>query len=82
MMFCAKFGLNWLGGSGEEVVNVFSLCSYYLPLTKGMVLHFNKLNRLHLEMLYVKNDGTWLSDSEVVDMWKNVDGRLDRQIDR
>ena len=31
------------GGSREKVVNVLSLCSYYLLLTKCMVLHWNKL---------------------------------------
>ena len=44
---CAKFGLNWLSGSGEEdffnFVNVFSLFRNYLPLEKGGALHLNKL---------------------------------------
>ena len=30
-------------------------------------------------MIYVKNDGTWLGDSEEVDMWKDMNGYLDRQ---
>ena len=46
-MLCAKFGWNWLSGSGEEdflyFVNVFSLFCNYLPLEKGRVLHLNKL---------------------------------------
>ena len=46
-MLCAKFGWNWLSGSGEEdffnVVNVFSLFNNYLPLEKGGALHLNKL---------------------------------------
>ena len=44
-MLCAKFGWNWLSGSGEEefliFVNVFSLFRYYLPLKKGVVLQLN-----------------------------------------
>ena len=44
-MFCAKFVCNWPGGFGEEVSNVFALCSYYmyLTLTKGIALHLNKI---------------------------------------
>ena len=45
-MLCAKFGWNWLSGSGEEdffnFVNVFSLFLYYLPLERGGNLHLNK----------------------------------------
>ena len=65
--------------------NIFSLCSYYLYLTKDMALHLNKLNRLHLRILYVKYSGTWLGDSEEVNMWNyactRMYGPLDRQID-
>ena len=32
-------------------------------------------------MLYVKYGGTWLSDYEEVNMWKDMDGHFDRQID-
>ena len=43
----AKFGRNWLSGSGEEeflnFVNVYSPFRYYLPLEKGGGLHLNKL---------------------------------------
>ena len=46
-MLCAKFGWNWLSGSGEEdflyFVNVFSVFCNYLPLEKGRILHLNKL---------------------------------------
>ena len=31
------------------------------------------LNRLHLGMMYVKHSGTWLVDSEEVNMWKDMD---------
>ena len=79
-MFCSKFGWNWPCGSGEEVVNVFSLCSYYLPLTKDMALHLNKLELS--SMLYVKYGGTSLGDSEEVNMCNDMDGHLDRQTDR
>ena len=78
-MFCAKFGWNWPSSSGEEVVNVFLLCSYYLPLTKGTALHLNKIESSL--MLYVKFGGTWLGDSEDVNMCKDMDGHwTDRQI--
>ena len=44
-MLCAKFGWNWLRGSGEENFFNFvnSLFCNYLPLQKGGVLHLNKL---------------------------------------
>ena len=46
-MLCAKFGWNWLNGSGEEdffnFVNVFSLFLNYLLLEKDGPLHLNKL---------------------------------------
>ena len=46
-MLCAKIGLNWLNGYGEEdfliFVNVFSLFCNYLPLEKGRDLYLNKL---------------------------------------
>ena len=34
---------NWSDGSGEEVVNILSLCCYYLPVAKDMALQLNKL---------------------------------------
>ena len=47
MMLWAKFGCNWLSGSGEEDFfnfdNVFSLFRNYLPLEKGGALHLKKL---------------------------------------
>ena len=46
-ILCAKFGWNWLNGSGEEIffnfVNVFSLFCNCLPLKKGGALHLHKL---------------------------------------
>ena len=46
-MLCAKFGWNWLSGSGEEnlknFVNDFLLFRNYLPLEIGVALHVNKL---------------------------------------
>ena len=45
-MLCAKFGWNWLSGSGEDFlnfVNVFSLFRNNLPLRKGGALHLNNL---------------------------------------
>ena len=41
-MLCAKFGWNWLSGSGEEDFK-FSLFRNYLPLEKGGAPHLNKL---------------------------------------
>ena len=50
LMLCAKFGWNWLSGSGEEDFLIssmfFSTISYicnYPPLEKGGALHLNKL---------------------------------------
>ena len=47
-MLCAKFGWNWLSGSGEEdffnFVNELSLFRNYLPLEKGRALYLNKLD--------------------------------------
>ena len=44
---CAKFGWNWLSGSGEEdffnFVNIFLLFRNYLPFKKGRNLHLTKL---------------------------------------
>ena len=78
-MFCAKFGWNWPSGSGEEVVNVFSQCIYYLSLTKGMALHLNKLESS--SMLYVRYGGTWLISVKIwMDTW--TDGQTDRQTAR
>ena len=79
-MCCAKFGWSWPSGSGEEVVIVFSLFSYYLPMTKGIALHLNKLESS--SMFYLKYGGTWFSDSEEVNMCKDMDGHLDRQTNR
>ena len=46
-MLCAKFGWNWLSGSGEEeffnFVDVFSLFRNYLPLEKGGGLYLDNL---------------------------------------
>ena len=47
-MLCAKFGWNWLSGSGEEdffkkFFKVFSLVRNYLPLEKRGARHMNKL---------------------------------------
>ena len=114
----------------SEVVKIFSICCYYLPLQKGQgplfqrnlipwtqgcsvpslveicpvvlkkksSMYFNyaaiillwqrtwsfiwtNLNHLHLGILYIKYDRTWLGYSEEANMWKDMDGYLDRQID-
>ena len=75
------FKQNWLKLSRmfwEEVVNVFSLCSYCLPLIKGMPLHLHKLELLsHRNALFQ----VWwlLRDSKEVIIWKDMGGHLDRQ---
>ena len=42
-MLCAKFGWNWLSGSGEVDFWISSMYfRNYLPLEKGVALHLNK----------------------------------------
>ena len=57
-MPCAKFGWNWLSGSGEvflsNFVNVFSLFGYHFPLEKPLALHWTRLNFLYHRMLCAK----------------------------
>ena len=45
----------------------------------GMTLHLNKLGSS--SMLYVKYGGTWIGDSEEINICKDMDGHLDRQTD-
>ena len=46
-MLCAKFGWNWLSGSGEEDFLILSMYFHYFviisPWKKGGALHLNKL---------------------------------------
>ena len=43
---------------------------------------WTNFNHLYLGMRYVKYGKTWLGDFEEVNVWKDMDGHLDRQIDR
>ena len=76
-----QFGWNWRGGSGEEVVNVFSFFTIISLWQWAWHLIWTNFNHLYLGMLYVKYGGTWLGDSEGVNMWKDIDRHLDRQTD-
>ena len=42
-ILCAKFYWNWPSDSWVEVLNVISLCGYYLPLIECMALKLNKI---------------------------------------
>ena len=67
-MLCARFSLNWSSVSGEdfELVNMFSLSSYYL-LDKGFntswPFKFTNLNLLHPRILCAKFGWNWPSGS-------------------
>ena len=70
-ILCAKFGWNWLSGSGEEDFLILSLffpyfCNY-LPWEKGGALHLNKLESLHPRILCAKLGRNWPSGSGEVD---------------
>ena len=87
-MLFAKFGWNWLSGSGEDFfnfVNVFSLSRNSLPLEKGGGLHLKKnLHSLHPRMLCAKLCWNWPSgfggeDENVKSLQKERDRRTDRQ---
>ena len=73
-MLCAKFGWNWLSGSGEEDFLISSMfffaISYicnYLPLEKSGALHLNKLESLFPRMLCAKFGWNWPSGSREED---------------
>ena len=57
---------------------------YYLPLEKGVVLHWSNLNLLHSEMLCGKFGWNSLSGSgeEVENVKRQTDGWTDRQTDK
>ena len=84
-MHCAKFGWNWLSGSGEEdffnFVNVFSLFRNYLPLEKGRAL-FKKKTWINFTQEFGWNGPMVLEKK--MKMWKvyrGTDARTDRQTD-
>ena len=53
--------------------------SMYFQYAAFIALNLNKLELSSLGMFYVKYGGTWLGDSEEVNMWKYMEGHLDRQ---
>ena len=66
-MLCAKFGWNWLSGSGEVdflILSIyFSLFRNYLPLEKGRAILLNSLNPLHPRTYFAKFGWNWPSGS-------------------
>ena len=73
-MLCAKFGWNWLSGSGEEdFLNfdyVFSLFHNYLPLAGPFI--WTNLNPLQLGIHCAKFGWNWLSGSGEEDFFNFV----------
>ena len=64
-MLCTKFGWNRPSGSCEEdffnLVNVFSLFPYYLPLEKGRAFHLKNLKSLQPKIFCAKFGWNWPS---------------------
>ena len=88
-MLCAKFGWNWLSGSGEEDFLILSMYFHFFviisPWKRTGPFIWTNLNPLHPRMLCAKFGWNWPSGSRVED--ENVkslqtDGRTDRQTDR
>ena len=89
MIPCAKFGWNWLSGSGKEDFWKSSIYFYYFPiispLGRAWFFIWTNLNPLHQGILCAKFGRNWLSGSGEDD--ENVkslqtDGQTDRQTDR
>ena len=87
-MLCAKFGWNWLSGSGEEDFKISSMYFYYFvivsPGKRAGTFNWSKLNPLHSRMLCAKFGWNWPNESGEED--ENVrslqtDGRTDRRTD-
>ena len=65
-MHCAKFGWNWLSGSGEDFFNFFNVFlpfGNYLPLERGGGFIWTNLNPHHPRMLCAKFGWNWPSGS-------------------
>ena len=66
-MLCAKFGWNWLSGSGEEVVLIASMYFHYFviisPWKRARPFIWTNLNPLHPRMLCAKFGWNWPSGS-------------------
>ena len=66
-MLCAKFGWNWLSGSGEEDFLILSMYFHHFiiisPLKRPGPFIWTNLNPLHLRMLCAKFGWNWPSGS-------------------
>ena len=66
-MLCAKFGWNWLSGSGEEDFLISSMNFHYFviisPLKRAGPFIWTNLNPLHPRMLCAKFGWNWPSSS-------------------
>ena len=66
-MLCAKFGWNWLSGSGEEDFLISSMYFHYFviisPWKRPGPFIWTNLNPLHPRMLCAKFGWNWLSGS-------------------
>ena len=64
-MLCAKFGWNWLSGSGEEDFLIFSMYFHYFviisPWKRAEHFIWKNLNTLHPRMLCAKFSWNWIS---------------------
>ena len=70
-MLCAKFGWNWLSGSGEEDFFVSSMNFYYFviisPRKRAGLFIWTNLNPLYQRMLCAKFGWNWPSGSREED---------------
>ena len=80
-MLCAKFGWNWLSGSGEEDFLISSMYFRYFiiisPWKRVGPFIWTNLNPLHPRMLCAKFGWNWPSGS-----WEEVENRKSLQTDR
>ena len=66
-MLCAKFGWNWISGSGEEIFLISSMYFHYFviisPWKRAGPFIWTNLNPLHPRMHCAKFGWNWLSGS-------------------
>ena len=80
-MLCAKFGWNWLSGSGEEDFLIMSMYLHYFviisPWKRAGPFIWRNLNPLHPRMLCAKFGWNWLSGSggEDKNVYRQTDGQ-------
>ena len=88
-MLCAKFGWNWLSGSGVEFFYMttmyFSFFIIISPWKRVVPFIWSNLNPLHARMPCAKFGWNWPSGSgeedENVKVYRRTDKRTDRQTD-